>query len=238
MEKRNVPAQDTTTSPQAWPLSKSQWALYYWLLAHSKWNSFNNEHHYYIYRNSFKNTQIMKSTGIKSPQTITAAFKKLQEVGAIETSPFHDGAYLIHTTHLYVPMNMAVLRFLLAFNSYIDPALLITTFAILARLSIFEKGKPIDFTKTTLAKLLGLAKQNVDDCGILMVLAVLEHGGLIKINKVAYTNQLGVDCVRFTLVKVDTDGHLAESLLNDEDEMSNKDVQALWEKIVTVSVNE
>lgn len=158
MEKRKVPAQDTTTQPKAWPLTKSQWALYYWLLAHSKWNSFANEQHYYIYRNSYTNVQIMKSTGIKSPQTIATAYKKLLEVGAIEESPFHEDAYLIHTTHLYVPMSVSVLRFLLAFNQYIDPSLAITTFAILARLSLVGKGKPIDFTKTTLSKLLGLAK--------------------------------------------------------------------------------
>ena len=158
MEKRNVPAQDATTTPRAWSLTKSQWALYYWLLAHSKWNSFNNESHYYIYKNSFTNTKIMKETGIKSPQTMATAFKKLIEVGAIETSPYHDGAYIINTTHLYVPMSVGVLRYLLAFNAYLDPALLITTFAILARLSILDKNKPVDFTKALLGKLLGLAK--------------------------------------------------------------------------------
>ena len=237
MEKRNVPAQDATTSPKAWTLTKSQWALYYWLLAHSKWNSFNKENHYYIYRSTFKNVQIMKSTGIKSPQTVTAAFKKLLEVGAIENSPFHEGAYIINTTHLYVPMNVAVLRFLLAFNSYIDPALSITTLAILARLSLFERGKPVDFTKTTLAKLLGLAKQHIDDSGLILVLALLEHSGLITLNKVRYTNQLGADCVRYTLVKIDTDGHLVEAMLNDdEDEMSDADIQALWKKIISVEV--
>ena len=111
-----------------------------------------------IYRNSYTNVQIMKSTGIKSPQTIATAYKKLLEVGAIEESPFHEDAYLIHTTHLYVPMSVSVLRFLLAFNQYIDPSLAITTFAILARMSLVGKSKPIDFTKTTLSKLLGLAK--------------------------------------------------------------------------------
>lgn len=236
MEKRNVPAQDAITTPKAWPLSKSQWALYYWLLAHSKWNSFNNESHYYIYRNTFKNTQIMKSTGIKSPQTISSAFKKLLEVGAIENSPFHEGAYIINTTHLYVPMNVAVLRYLLAFNAYIDPSLLITTFAILARLYIFEKGKPIDFTKTTIAKLLGLAKQNIDDCGLVIILALLEHSGLVSLNKVSYTNQLGVECVRYTLVKIDTDGRKIEALLNNDEEISDEDVRDLWNKIISVKL--
>ena len=55
MEKRNVPAHDLTSNKQTWQLTKSQWALYYWLLAHSKWNSFTKEDHYYIYRNSYTN---------------------------------------------------------------------------------------------------------------------------------------------------------------------------------------
>lgn len=236
MEKRNVPAQDATTTPRAWSLTKSQWTLYYWLLAHSKWNSFNNENHYYIYKNSFTNTKIMKETGIKSPQTMTTAFKKLIEVGAIETSPYHEGAYIIHTTHLYVPMSVGVLRYLLAFNAYLDPALLITTFAILARLSILDKNKPVDFTKALLGKLLGLAKQNIDDSGLILALAVLEHSELIKLNKVSYTNQLGKECVRYTLVKVDTEGRLVEGLLNDEEEISESDVMSIWQKILNVNL--
>ena len=236
MEKRNVPAQDATTTPKPWPLSKSQWALYYWLLGHSKWNSFNQESHYYIYRNSFTNVQIMKSTGIKSQQTITAAFKKLQEVGAIETSPFHDGAYLINTTHLYVPMSTAILRYLLAFNNFIDPALVITTFAILVRLSIFEKGKPIDFTKTTLSKLLGLAKQNCDGAGVILVLSLLEHSGLITLNRAEYSNSLGVQCVRYTLVRTDTEGKHIEAMLNEDREISDSDVVALWKRVATAHI--
>ena len=178
----------------------------------------------------------MKETGIKSPQTMTAAFKKLIEIGAIETSPFHEGAYIINTTHLYVPMSVGVLRYLLAFNAYLDPALLITTFAILARLSILEKNKPVDFTKALLGRLLGLAKQHIDDSGLLLALAVLEHSELIKLNKVSYTNQLGRECIRYTLVKVDTEGRLVEGLLNDEEEISESEVLNIWQKILNVSL--
>ena len=234
MEKRNVPAQDATTTPKAWSLTKSQWALYYWLLAHSKWNSFNNENHYYIYKNSFTNVKIMKETGIKSPQTMTAAFKKLIEIGAIEIASFHEGAYIINTTHLYVPMSVGVLRYLLAFNAYLDPALLITTFTILARLSILDRNKPVDFTKALLGKLLGLAKQHIDDSGLLLVLAVLEHSELIKLNKVSYINQLGRECIRYTLVKVDTEGRLIAGMLNDEEEIPESEVLSIWQKILTV----
>ena len=237
MEKRDVPARDTTSSPKPWKLSKSQWAVYYWLLAHSKWNSFDKENHYYIYKDTFTYTQIMKSVGIKSPQTITAAMKKLEEERIIVTSEFSKGAYLIYTTEIYVPMSVGVLRYLLAFNKYLDPSMLITMFAILVRLFRVEKGKPTDFTKVMLGRLLGLAKQNIDDSGIILGLAVLEHTGLISLNKASYTNTLGVPCIRYTLTNVDTNGHMVEAMLNEEDEISESSIKAIWEKIATININ-
>lgn len=233
MEKRNVPAHDLTAGKQPWQLTKSQWALYYWLLAHSKWNSFTREEHYYIYKNSYTNVQIMRQTGIKSPQTMTTAFKKLLSEGAIVQSPSREGAYIINTTHLYVPMSVSVLRFLLAFHQYIDPSILITAFAILARLYIFDQGKPVDFTKTTLGKLLGLAKQNIDDAGIIIILSLLEHGGLIKLAKTPYTNTLGVDCVRYTLTEIDLDGKKLQGILNEDEEFDNNDINTLWTKVLS-----
>ena len=197
-------------------------------------NSFEHENHYYIYKNSYTNAKVMEATGIKSRSTIIAAYKKLLEVGALETHPYHEDAYIIRTTRLYVPMNVAVLRFLLAFNTYLDPSLLITTFAILARMSKLEKGKPIDFTRATLAGLLGLAKQNVDSAGITLILAVLEHAQLIQLVKVPYKNQLKVDCIRYSLIKVDTEGHGVVGLLNDTQEFEGADIKKLWTRILEV----
>lgn len=235
MEIRNVPAQDATTTTKSWELSKAQWALYYWLLAHSKWNSFEQERHYYIYRNTYTNVQIMKDTGIKSPQTVAAAYKKLLAVKAIEVSPFHEGAYIIHTTPLYVPMSVSILRYLLAFNKYIDPAISITLFAILARMYRLDQKKPIDFTKAVLGKLLGLAKQNVNSADIIMILSLLEHSGLIALNKAVYTNALGVECIRYTLTKIDTEGKQLEAYINPDDEEFNEtQIQQLYEALLKV----
>lgn len=130
-------------------------------------------------------------------------------------------------------MNVSVLRYLLAFNHYLDPALLITTFAILARMYTLEKNRPVDFTKALLGKLLGLAKQNVDNSGLLLALSVLEHGDLIELNKVKYINQMGKECIRYTLTKIDTEGKFIEALLNEE-EISDEIVRPIWEKILGV----
>ena len=176
----------------------------------------------------------MKQTGIKSPQTIASAYKKLFEVGAIETSPFHDNAYLIKTTHLYVPMSVSVLRFLLAFNKYVDPSILITTFAILARMMKLNNGKPVSFTKTMLGKLLGLAKQNIDNAGLVVVLALLEHSELITLSKKHYSNDLKVTCVQYTLEKVDTDGAQISDYLGEDSEFGETNISVLWNQILTV----
>lgn len=175
----------------------------------------------------------MKATGIKSPQTITAAYKKLIAVGAIENSPFHEGAYIIHTTPLYVPMSISVLRFLLAFNQYIDPAISITLFAILARMHRLEHNKPVDFTKTLISKLLGLAKQHIDETGVIIILALLELSGLIGLNKVAYTNGLGVECIRYTLTKIDTEGKQLGAYINsDDEEVDTLKIQKLYNDLL------
>ena len=57
--KRNAPAANyCTTGEKPWPLTPNQWLVYYWLLAHSKWNYGQREDHYFIYDNSYKKKTI------------------------------------------------------------------------------------------------------------------------------------------------------------------------------------
>ena len=230
MEKRKVPAADATTSTKPWKLTPAQWTLYYWLLSHSKWNSFENEPHYFIYKADCVKSKIMKQTGIKSQTTVRTAFSKLEEVGAIADSPFAATAYKIFTPNLYIPMDVSILRCLLGFHKYIDPALLITTFAILARLSRFSKDETISFTKAELGALLGKARQNVDEGGILLVLSLLQGLSLIKLNTKEYTNNLGVRCIRYYLVAAFPEIDLS-AYLSDGDEIDNDRLEKMWAMI-------
>lgn len=236
MEIRNVPAQDMTTSPKMWPLTKSQWAVYYWLLAHSKWNSFAKQSHYFIYKNSYTTAQLMEKTGIKSRTTLLAAYEKLKEVGAIREAPFAVNAWQIYTTPMYTPMSTLVMRYLLAFNRYLDPSLTITTLSILARLERLNRGSPTDFTKSMLAGLLGKAKQNVDSAGIVLTLALLEHSGLVELTRVKYINDLGVECIRYTVTNIDLEGKLLEKMADNNSEFKNAEVEAMWERLRAVQV--
>lgn len=48
-------------------LNDNDWAVFYYLVAYCKWNSFAQEDHYYIYKNSFTKTSIAKTLGITAP---------------------------------------------------------------------------------------------------------------------------------------------------------------------------
>lgn len=235
MYSRNVPAMDAQTNPSIWKLTNAQWSVYYWLLAHSKRNPNSQEKHYFIYRNSFTLKQIRKGTGIKSDATIRAAIKKLQEptIKALTEDPIVN-AYLIQPPRLFVAMNASIILGLLAFNQYIDTGLAITAFAILARLDKFSEGnsRPY-FTKTEFAALMGLAKQNVDDAGVVLILHLLKGLGLIEFHMRSYENRLKTTCWQYVLDKAYPLSTTMDNLLEDDEEKDDEHIGKLWQLILT-----
>lgn len=232
IEKRNVPATDFTQKQKPWKLTSSQWVVYYWLLAHSNWNSFQKEEHYYIYKNKIVNAKIMRDCGIKTQNTIRTAFAKLEEVGAIGKSSYAD-AYEIYFPIIYVPLDIKIIRIFLAFNKHVDSGQMILLYSILRRMYIFDKGAPIDFTASGLCALLGKTKQAVAPIGIVLMLALFEHFKLIELVKVPYTNSMGVKCIRYTLTSIKDvadDNILAE--INFDEELSESWAASIWKKIM------
>lgn len=230
MYSRNVPAMDTKTAPPIWKLTTAQWAVYYWLLAHSNRNPNGQERHYYIYRNSFTITKICADTGIKTSPTVRSAFAKLIEVGAM-TENLEKTAYQLVPPRIFIPMNASIILGLLGFHKYIDPGVTITTFAILARLDKFRDDKPVYFTKTELAALLGFAKQNVDDAGIVLILHLLRGLGIVEFTTVPYKNRMGVDCIRYVLEHAYPNSDKMDYLLTPDDQIDEANVEHLWEVI-------
>lgn len=231
---RNIPATDTTTDPRMWELSDSQWLVYYWLISHSNWNSFAQENHYFIYDNAFKKTKIMKKTGIKSRTTLDTAFKKLEEVGAISRDPMREAWQIIYQP-LFIPMDVHIICFLMAFHGKINVAQTITLLAILGRMRKYEKSSPVDFTPTFIGKLMGKAKQNISRPDLILSLSVLEHSGIISLNKVTYENSLGVECIRYTLTTINLDGkNLMAFFADDCDELDDIKVEEYWRAMMAV----
>lgn len=242
---RNVPASDATMTDRLapWPLTKSQWALYYWLLAHSNWNSFSREDHYYIYRNAFTYPQIMKDTGIKSAQTIVSGLDKLIKVGAIQKDSAYKQAYQLLTPSLYVPMDVTVLKYLLSFNKQIDPSVLITMFAILARWLQSQKKErddrtdkkaSISFTATELGRLMGIAKSNVERAELVLALMLLAGSELITLQKEFYNNRLKQRCVRYTITEVHPEGtDFIVAAFGEEEPPDENRIREIWAAIVS-----
>ena len=235
MYSRSVPAMDANTRPSIWKLTNAQWSVYYWLLAHSKRNPNSQESHYFIYRNSFTLAQIRKGTGIKSDVTVRSALTKLQSdsVRAIVEDE-QTGAYLIQPPRLFIAMNASIILGLLAFNQYIDTGLTITAFAILARLHKFSEGKAAPyFTKTEFAALMGLAKQNIDNAGIVLILHLLKGLGLIEFHTEPYNNRLGVQCWKYILDNAYPMSTSMDNLLEDDEEKDDEHISKLWQIIMS-----
>lgn len=216
--KRNVPAADFTMKEKPWKLTSSQWLVYYWLLSNSNWNSAIRENHYYVYKNKISNIKIMKECGIKTQNTIRSAFKKLLEVGALSESTYSE-AYEINYPTIYVPLDMRIIKFFISFNKNIDSAHMIMLYSILRRIFIFDKGQPVDFTISLLAAVLGKAKQSADRVEIILMLSLFEFSGLVKMVKVPYTNNLGVQCVRYTLTQITDSGEGLDAFFNEDDDI-------------------
>lgn len=224
MYSRNVPAMDITTAPVLWDLTNAQWMVYYWLVAHSKRNPNGLEDHCFIYRNSFTLIQIRRDTGIKTDPTVRSALARLCEVGAMSFDPTKK-VYTLGRPQLYVPMNAAIIKGLLAFNRYIDAGTTITAFAILCRLARFSEEQTITFTKKELGGLLGLARQNVDEAGVVLMLHLFKGLELVNFNTVKYTNSLGVQCIRYVLLSADPKSGVMDDLFADDIESDKEYTQ-------------
>lgn len=226
---RNVPAMDTTTAIQPYEMTRSEAAVYYWLLAHSKRNPSNLEEYYYIYRNSFTVKKIQDSTFIKSPTSINNALRGLVNKHIIDYDEQHK-AYKIYPPMIYVPMSTKVLMVLLAFNKYINSNTLITLLAMCARMT---RETPQDVTKTQLGALLGMARQNVNQMDVVVSMYLLRGLGLVDFEVYKYTNRLGVTCGRYHITGAHPQIEGIEDIIGDEEEVNTTSLSELWSTIMS-----
>lgn len=233
VEKRNVPAADFTQEIKPWKLTSSQWLIYYWLLSHSNWNSFSNENHYYIYKNKIVQVRIMKDCGIKAKDTVRNGIKKLKEVGALADSTYAD-AYEIFFPLIYTPLDVRIIKAFIAFHKFLDSAQMIIMYSILRRMYTFGHNKSFSFTAAGLCKLLGKAQSNISKPEFLIMLSLFEHMELAKIEKEIYSNNMGTECVKYTLVSI-TDTMPEKTIIefDNDDELSSIWAEEAWKSFVS-----
>lgn len=203
--KRNAPAANyCTTGEKPWPLTPNQWLVYYWLLAHSKWNYGQREDHYFIYDNSYKKKTIQKDCGIKSDKTVASAFKKLEEVGAIYRLE-EQKAYWIFYSTVYTPIDVRIIKFFLAFNKHLNSAAMIELYCVLRRIKVYD-NEPYEFTISVLAKLMNKLRWNSDKQEVWLMLSIFKNAGLVEITEHPYVNNMGVECVKYILKNIADSG--------------------------------
>lgn len=225
---RDVPAMDMSTSIKPYDMTRSEAAVYYWLLAHSRRNPSNFENHYYVYRNSFTITQIQKTSYIKSPTTIRSALNNLVEKSIIDYDE-NLKVYKIYPPMIFVPMSTRALMTLVAFNKYISSNTLITLLAMCARMT---REGPQDVTKTQLGMLMGMAKQNVNQMDIVVSMYLLRGLGLVDFEVQKYTNRLGVACGRYHITGAHPQLEGFEDFWDDDETVNDMNLTDLWDVIM------
>lgn len=137
-------------------LSDNDWAVFYYLVAYCKWNSFTQEDHYYIYKNSFTKASIAKTLGITAP-TVKSCLGNLLREEII----FDQGeTYTIRIPSIYMTMGQDVMRYLVGLYNKGEGAYYIRG---CTSLFAFQKiGDPENgFTITSFANMLGCPEKKV-----------------------------------------------------------------------------
>lgn len=131
-------------------LMDNDWAVFYYLLAYCKWNSFAREDHYYIYKNAFTKTDIAKTLGITRP-TIDSCLMRLNKEGIISDN---KDAFIIYVPNVYLKIGQDVLRYLISLYNKGEGAYYIRGCTALYAYSLLVDSNQ-GFTVNTFAKMLG-----------------------------------------------------------------------------------
>lgn len=197
---RKVPT-NTAKEPPFKRLTNKQLAVYYWLVTNSRWNSKEQENHYYIYNSDFTNTQIGKELNIKSRDTVRNALNTLEMYGYI--CRLKEYIVIPHAEKITY-LDVRLIKWLLKQSKVKSVgAEFILFYSILKRLfEINSKNdKKTDVTPSLMMKLLGYSPNETPIYDkFRLYFAIFEHYGLIKLKKNYILNNLGVKCYYFTLL--------------------------------------
>lgn len=102
-------------------LTQKQYLVYSYLISLSKWNSQENEKHYYVYKNSFVIKDACELLGITAP-TWRSSIKKLHDYGLlIEGQESIHKQYKIAIPKNYAPLDLSVIKLLLPYATVLTP---------------------------------------------------------------------------------------------------------------------
>lgn len=144
-------------------LTIKQWAVYYWFISKSYWNSLTEEKHYFLYKSDVVNSKIAKELNIGSVNTVKTAIEKLIECNYLYYDDKRE-VYLIPHQKVFTYIDIKLLKFLLAYSKYLDAEILLY-YSVLKRYNelCIENGELTRFNTRFMIELIG---HNVTDDSI------------------------------------------------------------------------
>lgn len=182
-------------------LTKSQWLIYYYLIANSYGSA--HESHFYIYKKDIKTSEMKEMLGIKSTNTIYKAFETLMEKGILYYDELKK-AYLIYVDEPYATFDIEIIKTFMHFKDYFDPSLMLRMYSLFSYLVWREnqRGKKVTFTINQVTKALNTTLKTLSVEGMYIILGLWNILGLIELSKREITNNYGTKYTEFTILKI------------------------------------
>ena len=178
--------------------TKTQWLVLFYLLSISKWNSKDNEKHYFIYADKVHYTEIARALKFSSYVPVKKAMMALLDNGIVEYSetgsfkPF----YKIEIPFPYTIMNMSIVKAFYNFSSVVNIVTSLRAFSILYQMYKYDER---EFSLTLITKLLDLDRKTTTIEELWIMLNIWKEMGIIEYEEINYTNRVGTSCVKYVI---------------------------------------
>lgn len=220
-EEKNSLAVDYTK----WHLTKSQYAVYYWLMAHCCWTS--PQKHYYIYDNKWTYKKVAEECGI-SVKTVQRAVAEMEKRKIIERDPDQRKAYLIYWPEdKCAAINQEMIKYFIGMHDFTDLPLSMKLYTLL----VYGYNRNVNdrqFTIADLERALRLRTGREERIHILSLLGLWHMMDLVTLEKEVKREDERRPYLIYTIKRIETDLSRLPNYLSN----SISDVKGVWEKIV------
>lgn len=231
-DDRYLPAtthQQEQTTHKKWKLTKSQYIIYYWLVAHSCWSK--NEEHYYIYDNVWTQKQLAEECGI-STKTVQRGLVTLEEHEILRRGDLTTKAYQIYWPYdATVALNKELMLFFLKLGQLIDLPLFIKLYTLLVYGYRYQVNNR-RFTLVDLQRALNLDTGVPERVKLLQMIALWEHIGLLRLKQEVSCNNNRREFIIYTIENIQTNLDNISRYIED----GSCDIKRAWVDVVSGNI--
>ena len=163
-------------------LTAKQYLVYSYLMSISKWNALTKENHYYIYKNSFLIKDACEFLKISQP-TWRSAIQKLEDNYYVIDKGDH---YRIRIPNSYAPLDIELIRYLLAFGSQMKGGgIIISLYSVLYKYWVYScnRNNTCEVNLNQLRTLFTSRSHEEDLLPFKMMMSIFETSNLIEVSK-------------------------------------------------------